>query len=240
LKSNRSKSIDKLTDDEVDMIDSEVGRILNTRKDNAKPIRNKRTKTSEVGETSSISGVSRGSRRSRSSGRRIEQKREKKLKEKKKRGDKGIDARDLQPIKEEVESEISESEAEKLEKELLLSKSDLSKESDVSIPVEIIDGPHTRSMTKEYIHRIHHEKYNAKEGNRSPRIKLKNRGRDQPSEDESSPERQASLFYSPFREKIMTPMRAFARGIQSSVSKIPLLSKQRKSHIDYEKVNNAF
>jgi hypothetical protein len=116
----------------------------------------------------------------------------------------------IQPIQE-ILSEISESEKDKIEHEVLLSKSELSRESEVSIPV-ISDGPLTRSRTKEYIVRRHTGR-----AERPKRIKL---GFERVPLDTSpiveSP-RPFHRIYSPLRDRVVTPMKTFARNIQHRV-----------------------
>jgi len=113
---------------------------------------------------------------------------------------------------EEVLSEISESEKDKIEHEVLLSKSELSRESEVSIPAPICDGPLARSRTKEYIVRRHM--------GLADKLKRTKLGFDRRPLDTSPVEESPRAFraiYSPLRDRVVTPMKTFARNIQHRV-----------------------
>lgn len=134
---------------------------------------------------------------------------------------------------EEKESEISKSERERLEREILNSKSALSHNSDINMS----NAPITRSKTKEYIKR----KYQEAHGELFiPKINLGQTKGNTKDEQANSPGRSESGFNSPMRERLYTPIRAIARGITDSVRKFPFLSKNKKSHINYEVLNFAF
>lgn len=139
----------------------------------------------------------------------------------------------FETIVEDKSDDISDSERKKYESEVLLSKSALSNESEASVPVKLTKGPVTRAKTNEYVVKRHRE-----ETEETPRIKLI----DQIHEPDRSPtpDNNRSFFNSPLRQRLLTPMRAFASGIRDSVKRINLLSKQRRSKIDYEVLNNAF
>lgn len=111
-------------------------------------------------------------------------------------------------------SQISEEEKDNIEHEILLSKSDLSREENVSIPEIISDGPLTRSKTKQYIVRRHQIIHS----NTAPATHLhfKNRELVESSVEEESPVENVGRF-SPLKERVMTPMKRFARRIQNRV-----------------------
>lgn len=120
---------------------------------------------------------------------------------------------------------IPEAEWEKLEQELLMSKSDLSRTSNVSLPEMASEQPMTRSRKKDYVIRRHMEL------KQSPKVRLNY----DESQNVSSPSPRSDRnnhFYSPIRDNVMTPMKIFAQRIQRRV---------RTTHfINSEHFSNAF
>jgi hypothetical protein len=104
--------------------------------------------------------------------------------------------------------------------------------------MEAMDGPVTRSRTKEYVHRRFTDKHAGE-----PRIRLKYDDHGHlVHQDSQNTEDRRSLFASPSRlgQSLVTPMKAFARGVTNSMNNIPLFRKSKRSKVDYEVVTNAF
>lgn len=230
---------------DIDMIYTAVDKAIK-RKTTTSSLRSKRSKVSDNMEISNISVVSEASVHSRSSRKRTPRKRDTKDNNNRdsprnnprsnkstpmKIGNKSIPVFDA--IVEDNSNEISDSERERLESEVLLSKSALSHPSETSVPVNFTNGPVTRAKTKDYVFKRHVEETEEK-----PRINLI--GEIHEPDRSPSPDNNRSFFNSPLRQRLLTPMRAFASGIRDSVKRINLLSKQRRSKIDYEVLNNAF
>jgi hypothetical protein len=120
-------------------------------------------------------------------------------------------------------SQISESEKDDIEHEILMSKSDLSRDDYASIPDIISDGPLTRSRTKQYIVRRHQIKHS----NTAPATHLhfQNRELVESSVEEESPRENVGRF-SPLKERVMTPMKKFARQIQNRVKNTHFINSE--------------
>lgn len=120
---------------------------------------------------------------------------------------------------------ISEEEKDELEHEILMSKSDLDKSSELSIPELASDMPVTRSRTKEYVVR------RQRQLKKSPGVRL-DYDESQNVSPSPQPLKQNHYIYSPIRDKVMTPMKMFAKRIQRRV---------RTTHfINSEHFTNAF
>lgn len=121
--------------------------------------------------------------------------------------------------------EISDEEKDELEHEILMSKSDLSRLSEVSVPELGSEMPITRSRTKEYVVRRHRQL------KKSPGVRL-HYDESQNVSSPSPPVKENHHIYSPIRDNVMTPMKMFAKRIQKSV---------RTTHfINSEHFTNAF
>ena len=144
-------------------------------------------------------------------------------------------------VVEKNESEVDLKEGEFAGKHIFIDEEEsaVRNQSEVSIPVEFTDGPITRSMTKKYTDRVM-----LRQADQSPRRVLdyeEENNDDHTSEENSVHGQSKSIFSTPFRETIITPMKLVARGIQDSISRLPpLLSQTKSSKIDYEIANNAF
>lgn len=99
-----------------------------------------------------------------------------------------------------IVSDIDESEKERIEKEVLMTRSDPSKDSHQSIPDFIFRSPNTRSKTKEYVTMRHND-----EMKKSPKIKFE-RVEDDRS-DEGRPRHYYNAIYTPIKNRIMTPIK---------------------------------
>lgn len=125
---------------------------------------------------------------------------------------------------ERIIAEIKEEEKDELEDEVLLSRSDDSRNSPISIPDDISNRPLTRSMRKRYI----------QDRNRGlgeapvTRIEFEPEIVSTPSVE--SPEHHR--VYSPIRERVMTPIKFLTRSIQRQV--------KRNHFINSEHFTNAF
>ena len=202
----------------------------------------KRKDPENVSMASRSSARSKGSNKGKSRKRDVKKERKQKREPKVSKSGKSTPVRmqkidDFSDSPEEIKnSEIEKDERERLEREILFSKSALSHDSEMSIPVEALGRPLTRSQTKDYVHRRFVQDHSDLV---IPKLNLK-QAREVSRDDEvNSPVRTESVF-SPIRDRLYTPMRNFARGITRSVGKFPLLSKNRQPHIDYEIVNVAF
>lgn len=99
-----------------------------------------------------------------------------------------------------IVSDIDDSAKERIEKEVLMTRSDPSKDSHQSIPDYIFRSPNTRSKTKEYVARRHNEEL------KNP-LKIKfERAADDHSE-EGRPRHYYNAIYTPIKNRIMTPIK---------------------------------
>jgi hypothetical protein len=113
---------------------------------------------------------------------------------------------------EERYSQLSESDKDNIEEDVILDKYELEEDS-VSVPSILSNAPITRSRTKEYVvrkHRIDTQK-------NAPKVKLHFRNTEVVESPLERSPRAIDRFYSPLKEKVMTPMKKLARRVQNRV-----------------------
>jgi hypothetical protein len=131
-------------------------------------------------------------------------------------------------------SEVSQSAVANIEQEVLVSNLGDYNMNQAPEFADAIDGPLTRSKTKEYV-----MKRLFQTRDEPPRATL-DFGAASSESDHNVVQPLKAAFASPLKDRLITPMKAFARSIQHRFENMPLMSRPKKANVDYEVINNAF